>query len=159
MVEEVNAQPLNQEESDLDEARRIADDLANNKMTPKQAWIRVRKCSSLLNFLKKAAPGVHIQSSIQSFLFARTKTEFLPAGTSKKVRKKMRKGILQTSNDWQVHCDLPEFLMDSEQFVFPHWVCPTDLKPDCYLISERRKVCVIIELTSPWDINLTNGTR
>ena len=63
-------------------------------------------------------------------------------------------GILDEANDWKIDSDLPEFQRETNKFVFPFWICPTDLKPDCVIFSMERKICIIVEVTAPMDVNI-----
>ena len=65
-------------------------------------------------------------------------------------------GILHEANDWKIDSDLPEFQRDLNDFVFPFWICSTDLKPDCVIFSMhmQSKICVILEMTVPMDVNI-----
>ena len=78
-----------------------------------------------------------------------------PSGKpAKSIKKKTIPGILNEANDWKIDSDLLEFQREKNKFVFPFWICPTDLKPDCVIFSMQRKSCVIIEMTTPMDINI-----
>ena len=73
---------------------------------------------------------------------------------AKSIKKKTIFGILNEANDWKIDSDLPEFQRETNKFVFPFWICTTDLKPDCVIFSMERKNCIIIERTAPMDINI-----
>ena len=75
----------------------------------------------------------------------------------KRNKKEPIVGILHEANDWKIDSDLPEFQRDSNEFVFPFWICPTDLKPDCVIFSMQRKICIILEMTVPMDVSIENG--
>ena len=51
--------------------------------------------------------------------------------TIKRNKKEPIVGILHEANDWKIDSDLPESQRDLNEFVFPFWICSTDLKPDC----------------------------
>ena len=40
------------------------------------------------------------------------------------------------------------------EFVFPFWICPTDLKPDCVIFSMQRKICIILEMAVPMHVSI-----
>ena len=69
-------------------------------------------------------------------------------------KKKTISGILHEANDWKIDSDLPEFQRETNEFVFPFWICSTDLKPDCVIFSMHRKICSILEMTVPMDVNM-----
>ena len=78
-----------------------------------------------------------------------------PSGKpAKSITKKTIFDILNEANDWKIYTDLPEFQRDLNEFVFPFWICSTDLKPDCVIFSMQRKICIIFEMTVPMDVNI-----
>ena len=56
-----------------------------------------------------------------------------------------RPGILALANDWILLVDL------KRQLRFPEYIAPTNLRPDIVISSKESKVCVIMELTVPWE--------
>ena len=54
-------------------------------------------------------------------------------------------GILAMVNDWVLLVDL------KRQLRFPKDIVPTNLRPDIVIFSKESKVCVIMELTVPWE--------
>ena len=54
-------------------------------------------------------------------------------------------GILAMANDWTLLVDL------KRQLRFPEDIVPTNLRPDIVIFSKESKVCVIMELTVPWE--------
>ena len=54
-------------------------------------------------------------------------------------------GILAMANDWILLVDL------KRQLRFPEYIAPTNLRPDIVISSKESKVCVIMELTVPWE--------
>ena len=47
--------------------------------------------------------------------------------------------------DWTLLVDL------KRQLRFPKDIVPTNLRPDIVIFSKESKVCVIMELTDPWE--------
>jgi len=52
--------------------------------------------------------------------------------------------------DW----DLPEFHATASSYIFPHYICATPLKVDGFIVSKSKKLCIILEFTSPIEDNL-----
>ena len=106
--------------------------------------------------MKDNAPIKSLKHGLICFL-AESKTIKLVKPSDKAAKpntKKTISGILNEANDWKIDSDLPEFQRDLNEFVFPFWICSTDLKPDCVIFSMQRKICIILEMTVPMDINI-----
>ena len=54
-------------------------------------------------------------------------------------------GILAMASDWQLLVDLKKQLRLPEDIAF------TNYRPDMVLFSKKSRVCVLIELTVPWE--------
>lgn len=74
---------------------------------------------------------------------------FVEQGQKAKKKKKDKTGILDTATDWVVQVDLRK-----KQTHFPPHIITTTDRPDLVLYSDRAKVVVMIELTSPIEDNL-----
>ena len=44
--------------------------------------------------------------------------------------------------------------MQLERIRLPVLICPTDLKLDGVIFSMQRKICIILEMTVPMDVNI-----
>ena len=67
-----------------------------------------------------------------------------------KIRiKKKDLGILHKANDWIIHVDLEE-----SKLIFPVHVWETSLRPDAVMISNSKKIVIMLELTSPMEENI-----
>ena len=120
------------------------------------AWSRIRTCQFLRNSLKENGPIKSLEQSLISFLSESKTIKFVKSSdkTIKRNKKEPIVGILHEANDWKIDSDFPEFQRDMNEFVFPFWICPTDLKPDCVIFSMQPKIYIIIEMTSPMDMNI-----
>ena len=74
---------------------------------------------------------------------------FMEQGQKAKKKKKEKTGILDTASDWVVQVDLRK-----KQTHFSTHIITTTDRPDLVLYSDRAKVVVMIELTSPIEDNL-----
>ena len=71
-----------------------------------------------------------------------------PSGNGSKTQKKgnnVFSGILAMASDWQLLVDL------KKQLRFPEDIAVTNYRPDMVLFSKKSRVCVLIELTVPWE--------
>jgi hypothetical protein len=137
-------------------ATSILDALSSAQIDKKTAWSRIRTCQFLRNSLKESGPIKSLQQGLISFLSESKTIRFVkPSDKAAKPNKKEPiVGILHEANDWKIDSDIPEFQRDLDEFVFPFWICSTDLKPDCVIFSMQRKTCIVLEMTVPMDINI-----
>jgi len=62
-------------------------------------------------------------------------------------------GILSEAKDWVCDFDLPD-LRQGSPYAFPVDVDATSIKIDGYIISRSKKICILIELTVPFEHNI-----
>src|SRR6056300_214830 len=151
-----NARPKTEKSLSRMVATSILDDLSSAQIDKKTAWSRIRTCQFLRNSLKESGPIKSLQQGLISFL-SESKTIKFVKSSDKAVKPNKKEpivGILHEANDWKIDSDIPEFQRDLDEFVFPFWICSTDLKPDCVIFSMQRKICIILEMSVPMDVNI-----
>ena len=149
-----NARPRSQKNSARMMAKSILDDLVYQKIDKRTAWSRIKNCQFLHTSLKQNGPISSLDCSLKDFLSESIKFVKPSGKPAKSITKRAISGILDEANDWKIDSDLPEFQRETNKFVFPFWICPTDLKPDCVIFSMERKICIIVEVTAPMDVNI-----
>ena len=97
-----------------------------------------------------------LEQGLISFLSESKTIKFVKPSdkAAKPNKKKPIVGILHEANYWKIDSDLPEFQRELNEFVFPFWICSTDLKSDCVIFSMQRKICIILEMAVPMDANI-----
>ena len=55
--------------------------------------------------------------------------------------------ILERAHDWECNLDLPQ--QGKKKYQMDQRVCATPFKPDGYIVSQQKKICVTVELTCP----------
>ena len=106
----------------------------------------MKTCQFLRNSLKESGPIKSLEQGLLSFLSESKTIKFVKScdKTIKRNKQEPIIGISHEVNDWKIDSDLPEFQRDLNEFVFPFWICSTDLKPDCVIFSMQRKICIIL---------------
>lgn len=73
---------------------------------------------------------------------------FIKAGTTARLQKKKKSGLLFEAENWTVLSDF------SSSYAFPHFIAATRLRPDIVIFSRNYKRVIIIELTCPCEENM-----
>jgi len=73
----------------------------------------------------------------------------LPVKADKQVT--TNRSILNGANDWQLASDLPNYR------AYPQVIRDTNLRPDAVVLSETAKTIVLIELTVPYETNMSES--
>ena len=115
----------------------ILDDLVYQKIDKRTVWSRIKNCQFLHTSLKQNGPISSLDCSLKDFLSESIKFVKPSGKPAKSITKRAISGILDEANDWKIDSDLPEFQRETSKFVFPFWICPTDLKPDCVIFSTK----------------------
>ena len=93
-----------------------------------------------------------IEHFLRSYFVAeepKPKIKFVKAGAKiKKTKRKPNIGVLHSAPDWKILSDL------GTKMIFPPFIAVTQLRPDLLIISESKKLVVIIELTCPCEENM-----
>ena len=128
----MNARPKTEKSLARMVATSILDDLSSAQIDKKTAWSRIRNCQFLRNSLKESGPIKSLQQGLLSFL-SKSKTIKFVKSSNQATKEAYYWSLLHEANDWKCDFDLPEIQCDLNEFVFPFWICPTDLKPDCVI--------------------------
>jgi hypothetical protein len=84
---------------------------------------------------------------------------FVPEGFKGGWRKSVwSSGWLCDADDWMCDFDLPE-AHTVTPYLFPHVICATPLKVDGYIASFSRKICIVVEFTSPMEENISKWRK
>ena len=74
--------------------------------------------------------------------------------TFNKKQRSQRPSLIEKATDWKILCDIDADTYTKRDYIFPSQICDTEQKPDMVIFSEECRICVIIELTSPFDDNI-----
>ena len=121
--------------------------------------------NNVLNVLKKAVVKKMQEKNAESLKptnpidLSKRPIKFVQAGKTKfnkMERRKEKKSLLDSANDWKCGFDLPDE-EEEKTYEFPMEVCPemgAQGNPDGFIWSKRKKVCILIELTCSMEENI-----
>ena len=75
-------------------------------------------------------------------------------GTPKEKKLDESVNIMDGANDWKLLIDF-----DDKRIVFPPTICPTNLRPDIIIWSDKTKTIIWAELTCPAEENIKDAQR
>jgi RNA:NAD 2'-phosphotransferase (TPT1/KptA family) len=70
------------------------------------------------------------------------------------VTRSQNLNVLAEARDWVCDFDLPDLRGDGPPYAFPVDIDANDLRCDGYIVSRSRKICILTELTVPFEDNI-----